>query len=366
MAMHTQGAPAGAYIRRLHVTIATVLACLAAPVLAADYGLVPLTTLDPGTAAVVRGPNGAGAASGGGKVAGQSGNRRSGLVLDRGGPQVVQGLGEGSYSDVFGLNDLGGLVGVANTATAMRAFVGDRSGGHRELPPLPEDTASSAYAINNAGLAVGFSSGPAGERAVVWSPRGEVSALTGPADVLSRAYSVNQRGDVAGVSGASAARRGIVWSAGSERTVLAPLAGSEASEATWINDSGTTVGFSATAAEQRRATLWPARGAPQDLGTLPGSSASQAFGINNVGVVVGTSASAAGSRAFVWSSTTGMQDLNSLVEAPGLVLTTAVGINNTGMIVAVGHDVEAPHAGEPHEHAHEMPLRIFLLVPNGG
>src|SRR4029453_4362381 len=106
------------------------------------------------------------------------------------------------------------------------------------------------------------------------------------------------------------------------------------------------------------------RGRIVDLGTLPGGDFSQALGINDRGSIVGTSTSSFGSRAFLWTPTGGLQDLNGLIVPSSFVLTQAVGINTAGMIVAIGRD--AGREAGPHGHDdHEVPVRVFLLLPAG-
>ena len=59
-----------------------------------------------------------------------------------------------------------------------------------------------------------------------------------------------------------------------------------------------------------------------------------------------------------------MQDLNEVLTSRfGFVLTHAVAISAEGVIVAIGVD-EAIGAEQGHDHdAHDLPLRIFRLVP---
>ncbi len=65
-----------------------------------------------------------------------------------------------------------------------------------------------------------------------------------------------------------------------------------------------------------------------DLGAL-GSDVRTAFGLNAAGQVVGTS----DNRAFVWTVSDGMIDLNSLLPAgSGWQLVRANGINDAGQI----------------------------------
>ena len=128
---------------------------------AITYLVVDVAALEQGSTAVVRGPNAAGDAVGGGRVAGA----RRGLLFTRGGVQEISGLSGSDYTTIFGINDVGDAVGSSNTTAAVRAFRTTRAGAIGELPPLPGDTASTAFAVNKGGQAVGFSSGRGGEQA---------------------------------------------------------------------------------------------------------------------------------------------------------------------------------------------------------
>ena len=341
---------------------------IAANAAAQTYRLVDLAALTPGSSVVVRGPNSAGLAVGGGRLVAGSTSGRVGLLFRSGAAaQPIVGLPGTDYTNVFGVNDAGTIVGSSNTATAVRAFARTPAGATRELPPLPGDTASIAYAINNIGQAVGLSSGPGGERAVIWSANGTPAALPGTSNFPgSRAFGINELGGIAGVKGSGAGRRAVLWRAGESAQDLALLAGHTTSEALAINARADVVGYSANAAGTRRATLWPLNAPVVDLGALPGGNFSQAFGVNDAGDVVGASESSAGDRAFLWTRSRGIQDLNSLVPPSHFVLTKAAGINNLGMIVATGYDHEgASAAGHTHE-THELPIRVFLLIRSGG
>jgi probable HAF family extracellular repeat protein len=225
---------------------------------------------------------------------------------------------------------------------------------------LSGDTGSTAFAVNNNGDAVGFSSGPAGEHAVIWRAGGAAIALQGESGTMERALAINDRGDVAGVADDSGSRTAVVWRRAGALQVLDMLPDFITSQPSGINATGDVVGYSQNLDGQRRATLWPANGGALDVGTLPGGSFSQAFGINNRGDIVGTSGSGAGNRAFVRTAGSGLQDLNSLNPPSPFILTTAVGINNAGMIIATGHD-----AGMSEHEEHEAPIRVFLLKPSG-
>lgn len=334
----------------------------------AAFNLVDLATLAQGTSAVVRGPNAAGRAVGGGRP--QQGASpavtRQGLLFQASGVVPVQGPDNSDFVTVFGINDLGDLVGGSNAAAGVQAFLQAPGQAARRLAPLPGDTAGMAFAINNHQQVVGFSSGPLGQRAVTWSATGTPSALPSAGATSSRASGINDRGDVVGTVVTGGSRQPALWTASAAAQLLMLLPGHAIGEAAAVNAQGDVVGYSATADEVRRATLWRAAGVAVDLGTLAGGTASHATGINGAGDVVGTSDSTRGSRAFVWTRRDGMQDLNTLLVSPpaGLVLTVAVGISDTGAIVAVGHQQD-PAEHDDHGHDHEQPIRVFLLTPTG-
>ena len=338
--------------------LATLL--LGSPASATTYTVIDLATLAQGSTVVVRGPNSAGTAVGGGRVSGA----RRGLIFTSAGVQQINGLTGTDYTTVFGINDVGGVVGGSNTACAVRAFQRTQAGAARELPPLAGDSASTAYAVNNVGQVAGYSSGPAGERAVLWAADGRVSALPGASGLTSRALAVNERGDVVGVLDTGAGLRAILWPGGRAAQDLGTLPGYAMSAAAGVNARGDIVGYSANAGGARRATLWRSGGGIVDLGTLPGGGFSQALGSNDAGAIVGTSTSSSGSRAFLWTPLAGLRDLNDLIVTPSpFVLTQAVGINIAGMIVAIGHEA-GDEAGDGHE-SHELPIRVLLLLPLG-
>jgi probable HAF family extracellular repeat protein len=70
-----------------------------------------------------------------------------------------------------------------------------------------------------------------------------------------------------------------------------------------------------------------------DLGTLGGYN-SRAFSINNSGTIIGVADNASQQmQAFIHRNGV-LQNLNSLVDLPGVTLTDAVGLNDLGQIVA--------------------------------
>jgi probable HAF family extracellular repeat protein len=74
----------------------------------------------------------------------------------------------------------------------------------------------------------------------------------------------------------------------------------------------------------------------QDLGLLAGAAGCVATSVNSSGAVVGQCNYSSGStHAFIWTSASGIQDLNSLVTNNSWgTITTAAGINSSGQIAA--------------------------------
>jgi probable HAF family extracellular repeat protein len=326
----------------------------------AAYTATELASLPAGSSRVVRAMNDAGEIVGG---AGRGGRHR-GFLLKSGPLEEIRGRPGSDYSTAFAINNLGQVVGWANSASGMRAFRSSRGKASIELGPLPNDIGSAAFGINQRGEAVGYSSGSIGVRAVVWTRAGAVQALpTLPGCDSSRAVAINDRGDVIGVCDTPSGPSAVLWEGGVVQD-LGTLPGDTSSEALSVNANGMIVGSSGDPEAEHHAVLWPSDGGPiQDLDTLPGGTSSRALAINNQGEVVGTSEASAGDHAFLWTEQGGMQDLNELLTSRfGFVLTHAVAINARGVIVAIGVD-EATSAEQGHHHdAHDLPLRIFRLV----
>ncbi|MGQ0593123.1 MAG: hypothetical protein ACT4QB_10870 [Gammaproteobacteria bacterium] len=329
----------------------------------AAYTATELASLPVGSSRVVRAGNDDDEIVGSARRGGGRGHR--GFLLKSGPPQEIGGLPGSDYSAAFGINNLGRVVGAANTATGLRAFRSQRTTGIVALGTLPGDNGSAAFAINQSGEVVGFSSGPAGVRAVVWTRAGAIQALPMlPGCDSARGQAINDRGDVVGVCDTVSGPRAVLWEGGAVQD-LGTLPGDRSSEALSISANGVIVGSSGDPEAQHHAVLWPSGGGPiQDLGTLPDGRSSRAFAINSRGEVVGISEASAGDHAFLWTEQDGMQDLNFLLTSrSGFVLTHAVAISARGVIVAIGVD-EATSAEQRHDHDdHEVPLRIFRLVP---
>ena len=332
----------------------------------AGYVAIEYARLDnPGATVVIRGMNSTNEV-----VGGFQSNRRQAssalIFLPNNVVEDVSGEQGAGNSVAYGINDQGEIAGAYNTGSAQRPFRSVRRAGFQELS-LPEGSNGGlAYAINEIGEAAGFASGSSGVRPVWWTRRGEVRVLQVVANLETRALDLNDRGDIVGVSGA-APRTAVLWPRKGDLVSLSPLPGYTHTEAVTVSENGTIAGVATGIGkfpDRSRAVLWQSGSlALLDLGTLPGGIDSRARDVNNRGEVVGTSSTAEGGRAFIWTASTGMRDLNTLVSVPGLVMTDALSVNRRGDILVMGHDV-----GSSHEHAqteshedHHAPRRIFVL-----
>jgi len=224
-----------------------------------------------------------------------------------------------------------------------------------QLPTLGGNI-SEAFGVNNLGQVVGFAEtgnqDPTCVRpqvfdyhAVIWGPNGEIQSQLPPFgnDAISVAVAINDNGQVVGGSGPCAPLspsigvHALLWQNGSP-TDLGSLGGVRNNVAFAINGQGQIVGFSGLPSGTAHAFLWQ-NGVMTDLGTVPGDFSSVAFGINDNGQVVGQSCNQKGvCRAFVWQNGV-MTDLNTLIAAGSTVrLLVANDINGQGQIVGQAFD----------------------------
>jgi probable HAF family extracellular repeat protein len=282
-----------------------------------------------------------------------------------------------------GINDIGQVVGHSFTSGGVKhAFVKSPGQAMVDLGLIiPGSDESRARCINNSGVIGGFfSNNPTGDNACVWVPSsegylwtslggdnsrgfgindttvvglayiggyshayvkpqgGEGQDLGIPTGYIeSRATGINNANTIVGyLSDAGGVTTACSWSpSGVSYTAAAPLFGVADTRALAVNNPGQAVGIRKISDTVFHAVLKsPAQGL-QDLGTLVGSEwQSQAFDLNDSGWVVGWSAYYDGSRAFLWTPSGGMQDLNTLVVnlPPGVRLYEAHAINQRGEI----------------------------------
>ena len=256
--------------------------------------------------------------------------------------------GEGIYSTAYAINDAGRAVGVLSD---LGGFITGPNGiGVTGLGTLG-GFGSTAFGINNAGQVVGLSyktvedTSLSARRAFITGPNGagmsDLGTLGGSAGV---ANSINATGQVAGYSWTADGfnHAFITGPEGMGMTDVGNRLSGVYSEARDINAAGQAVGFSSTNVGNWYAFMIDVKGVGiTDLGSL-GGNFSVANGINDGGQVVGFS-SVPGDKsdhAFITGPNgADMTDLNSLVYlADGAVLTEAFRINNAGQVIADGYN----------------------------
>ena len=300
-----------------------------------------------------------------GDVAGRAGDTPTGEIQatkwNRGAlrRQHLGKLQGGDYSSANGINDSGEVAGAGNVADSVVPFlwIHGAGGGFRRIPLLPGDDCGQASAINRHRHVTGYSSGPNGKRAFLWT-QGRHARNLGvlPGGNYSSGVDINDADEVAGTSGSATGEHAVVWLSTGEIVDLGTLPGDTSSGATAINNNRDVVGCS-KGPNGMRAFLWTQIAGMQDLGVLPGGNSSRALGVNDAGAVVGSSTSSLGERAFIWTRNTGMQDLNNLASLPlGAVLIEAHSINNQGQMLVMGG------ASDEH-HCAPAPPTSFRLTP---
>lgn len=262
--------------------------------------------------------------------------------------QKISPLPGDNQLTVAGINNLGQVVG---NSVGSNNFSGNNpflySNGITQSLAIQD---AIPYAINDRTQIVG---GAAGLGPFLYSD-GIATSIGTPGTV---AYGLNNLGQVVGILNSSKA---FLYENG-QTTNLGTLPDDNYSVANDINDSGQVVGSSGfSEVNDGRAFLYSSSTGLQDLGRLrPTDSFSLAVGINNLGQVVGFSGTNSsffapdgnGLRAFLYSDNT-LYDLNDLITPgsdAGFTLTAASAINKNGQIVGRG--------------AVNGELRAFLLTP---
>ena len=314
-----------------------------------------------------------------------------------GAPGYVQGVGGYSGGDISfslngidtvfffrnrgivgGVNDAGTAVSVAMKINGAGENVGGaalrwNASGGAELGSLGVSyytglPNSGAYAINNDGTAVGFStkavaSGPPkglGFSAVRWPASGtaptELDALTTDGRTESQAYAINEGGVAVGYSyKLFAGKLAVRWDAsGTTPTELGHLGTNEdgyaSAAASAVNDAGAAIGYSTKFDRSgesigRYAVRWDATGVAATelghVGTLPPYDSfyqippTAAYAINNAGTAVGYSlelvAGETFSRPVRWDATSTVPTVLSLS-----LYGYPVQINDAGIAVGEG------------------------------
>jgi len=228
------------------------------------------------------------------------------------------------------------------------------------MTPLPTLGGYNGYAagMNNRGQVAGWAENTVHDptcvapqvlqfEPVVYGPgRGKIQQLpTFPGDPVGAATDIKDQGQVVGISGTCfvavgsfSAAHALLWQNGNV-TNLGSLGGVAWNTPVAINNRSVVVGFSDLPGDEDgnpnfHAFIWTKSSGMQDLKTLPGDAISEATGINNQGRVVGVSYGAGFSnpRAVLWQNGK-IVDLNTLIPAGSpLYLLSANDINDEGVI----------------------------------
>lgn len=273
-----------------------------------------------------------------------------------GGLKDLGTLSGATVSGAIGVNDSGTVVGYSNVkgqlATNFVATQWSSTGAITDLGTIWGGASSAAFSINAAGEVAGDSFLLSGVvDATSWTSNKIKNLGALPKAIFTAGLDINDNGEIVGESifgyGPPFTSHAFLWN-GSTKKDLGTLPGGITSMANSINASGDIVGQSDGSSTQGlwHAVLWNTSDKIEDLGTLVGGTYSVAFGINDSSVVVGYgNVWNNAPHAMVWTSTSGMQDLNSLVPASsGWVLINANAINNVGQITGYGSKNGYNHA----------------------
>jgi probable HAF family extracellular repeat protein len=249
---------------------------------------------------------------------------------------VVQDLGTligDTSSMAWAINADGDVVGWSNGPAGTRAFLYTTAGGMVALPSLPDRPRTLARDINDKGVIVGSANAGGTDlgHAVLWSDGSLQDLGTLGTGLYSEAWAVNNLGQVVGWSytdGGNGLRgvHGFLYSQAEGLVDLTPE--SDTGSALDINDAGQVTGYK-TALGGYHAFRWE-EGTFMDLGVLPGLAHSFGWAINALGRVTGSSASASGNseRLVRFTDGSGLQDLGGAGEH-----NVALGINAAGDVV---------------------------------
>jgi probable HAF family extracellular repeat protein len=211
---------------------------------------------------------------------------------------------------------------------------------------------TGAWGINDTAVVVGSAGvqGPGTEsRATVWTAAHGLQKFgIFPGGHYSGGYAINHYGVVVGVADFSNYFSHAFLSTGPSQPLkdLGVLYHTQYSQAVAINDSGVVAGFAFSTSGQSRAIRWTSSTGMQGLDSLPGGLNSTATGINNLSQIVGYSSSGGQStnwHACWWPKPNGVipTDLGTL---PRYVNSIAYGINIHAAVVGESSSTATVHA----------------------
>lgn len=202
-----------------------------------------------------------------------------------------------------------------------------------DLGTLTGGNYSAAFAINNHGQIVGYSTSNSGNRAFLWQSGSMNSLGVLPGGGDSVAIDINNSGQIIGRSDSSNGSRAFLWQSGSMSNLGLLSGASGQSAANAINDAGQIAGSSSTSGGTSHAFLWQS-GSMTDLGSFPNGFVDQSVGsgINSLGEVVGWSGGTDAYHSFSWKN-----GILTQVVVPALAGygDQAIAVNSAGQIVGI-------------------------------
>lgn len=266
---------------------------------------------------------------------GQTGTRAF-LYTNANGMVALPGLPEKPRTVARDINDTGVIVGSANAGgTDLGHAVLWSDGSVQDLGTLGTGFYSEAWGVNNLGQVVGWSytnggSGLSGVHGFLYSQAEGLVDLTPHSDTGS-ARDINDAGQVTGYKTALGGYHAFRWQGGTF-VDLGVLPGFAYSFGWAINSSGQVAGNSTSASgNSERLVRHTDGGGLQNLGGV--GEHNVAMGINASGQVVGTRGQSQ-SRALLYTDAAGLQDLDQLIDRSlGWVLLAANDINDAQQIV---------------------------------
>jgi probable HAF family extracellular repeat protein len=275
---------------------------------------------------------------------------------------TVQDLGTlpGDYSSIaMGINALGDVVGWSAGPNGTRAFLYTNATGMTALAGPPGRPVTTARAVNGNGTVVGNASTGGGDigHAVRWQAGVPLDLGTLGTGDYSDARGVNATGVTVGQSHTDG---GTLLAVHAFRTTTAGLIDitptSDDAHAEAINDAGQIAGWRDSRAFVRTGTTFT------DLGVASGFVASFAYAINSSGQVAGHVISATGSSERIFRYTNGtMVVLGGLGE-----FNRALGINTAGDVVGYGLPVLGLRQGFVYTDANGMQGLNQLIASGSG
>jgi probable HAF family extracellular repeat protein len=269
---------------------------------------------------------------------GQEGTRA--FLYTSAGMVALPGLPDRPRTVARDINDAGVIVGSANAGGTDLGHAVLWSGGSvQDLGTLGTGSFSEAWGVNNAGQVVGWSyvEGAAlGVHGFLYTEADGLVDLT-PRSDTGYALDINDAGQVTGYQTAFGGYHAFRWQAGTF-VDLGVVPGFAHSFGWAINASGWVTGSSVSASgnSERVFRRNERRGGLVSLGGV--GETNVAFGINALGQVVGRGRPSPGlKRAFLYTSEGGLQDINTLIDPSlGWFVLAAHDVNDAGQIVGYG------------------------------